>query len=94
MALTATPKLPSSAVLKPTGMLRLEGQLAARPGSRSCGAPIAVHEIRSARYCGTIGSSISVAAGIPSSAMSRSRERALQETLRDVGASPSPGAGR
>ena len=74
-ALTATSSPPSVPFLKPTGV---DSPLAI---SRCvCDsvvrAPIALHAIRSDKYCGLIGSSASVPVGNPSSLMSSSTLRA------------------
>ena len=75
MASIAIWMLPSVLFLKPTG---IDSPLAIWRWVwlSVVRAPIAVHAIRSARYCGTIGSRNSVAVGSPSSPTSISSSRA------------------
>jgi hypothetical protein len=75
MALIAASRSPSVAFLKPTGV---DSPLAISRCvcDSEVRAPMAVHDTRSPRYCGEIGSSASVAAGRPSVAMSSRKRRA------------------
>jgi hypothetical protein len=72
----AASMLPSVPFLKPTGVERPDA-ISRCVCDSEVRAPIAVHETRSPRYCGAIGSSASVAAGRPSSATRSRNARAF-----------------
>ena len=77
MASSATCRLPSVPFLYPTGIERPLA-ICRCVGDSVVRAPIEASVIKSAMYCGVIGSNISVAAGKPSSAMESKIRRAIR----------------
>ena len=75
--MTATARLPSVPFLMPTGMDRPLA-ISRWVWDSVVRAPIALQEMRSAMYCGVIGSSASVAQGRPSSFRSSRSLRAMR----------------